>query len=381
MFICNCERELALRFLPHQVNFAQEYGTQKQLKVTGFATNMCAECRGEAEMPHPRAAIYGQKGKVERYYWREIYKTYCQYTLEWLNKNSETVKDILEFQEKYPNVAKDLEKKAKKYWQSLAKQKPKYNMKETTEAEFLSKKPIPVVQISAEYRQIEKGNQNIGKWVAQDGNLSSVEQIATEYYVSQGYSVLRCERLLISTWIATFFYASIQDTTDPRVRMVFRNSTKGWSSKNRVPGLVRILLPEDFGSTEFYERRKDAIVLAIDSMRKADNLLNVFAEHFETSESLRDYLWVNDNEAVETARTALSVLPKDIVISSVEWAIQDFWQRQPGWPDLFVYKGSEYKFVEVKSPYDKLSLEQMQWFEWASVQRIPHEILRVNRKK
>jgi hypothetical protein len=73
MFICNCEKELALMFLPRQVNFAQEYGTRQQFRVTGFAAHMCAECRGETEMPHPRAAIYGQKGKVERYYWREIY--------------------------------------------------------------------------------------------------------------------------------------------------------------------------------------------------------------------------------------------------------------------------------------------------------------------
>jgi hypothetical protein len=254
-------------------------------------------------------------------------------------------------------------------------------MKETTEAEFLSKNPILEVQISAEYRQVEKGDQKIGKWVAQDGSLSSVEQIAIEYYVSQGYSVLRCERVLISTWAATFLCKSIQDTNDLRAHTVFRNSTKGWSSRNRDTGLVEMLLPEDFGSIEFYERRKDAIVLAIDSMRKVDNLLTVFAEHLETSETLRDYLWVNDYEAVETARTALSVLPKDIVISSVEWAIQDFWQRQPGWPDLFVYRGNEYKFVEVKSPYDKLSLEQMQWFEWAPTQNIPTEILRVNRNK
>ena len=72
VFVCRCEKELALTFLPHQVHHAQEYGTRKQFRVTGFAPKMCAECREEIEMPHPRAAIYGQKGKVERYYWREI---------------------------------------------------------------------------------------------------------------------------------------------------------------------------------------------------------------------------------------------------------------------------------------------------------------------
>jgi hypothetical protein len=381
VFICNCEKELALTFLPHQVNFVQEYGTRQQFQVTGFAVNMCAECRGETEMPHPRAAIYGQKGKVERYYWREIYKTYCQYALEWLNRNSEKVKDILEFQERFPGIAKELQKKAKKFWQSVAKQNPKYHMKETTEAEFLSKNPIPEVQISAEYKQVERGNQKIGKWVAQDGSLSSVEQIATEFYISQGYSVTRCERVLISTLVATFLCTSLQDTSDPRVCIVFRKSTKGWTSKNRDTESIGILLPEDFGSAEFYKRRKNAIQANLSSIQNAGNLSNTFDNLLRTSESLRDYLWVNDDDAIETSKAALNILPKEIVISSLEWAIQDFWQRQPGWPDLFVYKGNEYKFVEVKSPHDKLSQEQMQWFEWASGQDIPSEILRVGKNK
>ncbi len=377
VFICECEKELALTFLPHQVNFAQEYGTRKQFRVTGFAPKVCAECRGESEIPHPMAAIYGRKGKVERYYWREIYKTYCQNTLEWMNQNSEKVKDILEFQKRFPDIAKELEKKAKNHWKTVAKQNPKYDMKETTNSEFLSRVPVREVQISAEYKQIEKDNQKVGKWVGQDGNLVSVEQIAIENYVAQGYSVLRCERTLISTWIATFLCKAIQDTADPRVREVFRNSTKGWTSKAKNTGLIRILLPEDFGAAEFYERRKDAIALAIEYMQNAENLVTLFDELLEVGESLRDYLWVNNDEAVDIARTALGVLPKDVVISSVEWAIQDFWQRQPGWADLFVYNNEEYKFAEVKSPLDELSQEQMQWFGWAVEKEIPCEILKV----
>jgi len=381
IYICQCEKELALTFLPYQVNNAQEYGTRKRFLVTGFAPNMCAECRGETEMSHPRAAIYGQKGKVERYYWREIYKTYCQYILEWMNQNSEKTKDILEFQKRFPGVAKELKKKAKNRWKTVAKQNPKYNMKEPTDAEFLARTPIPEVHISVEYRQAEKGNQKIGKWVSRDGSLVPVEQIATELYASQGYSVLRCERLLISTWVATFLSPSIQDITDPRERTVFRNSTKGWTSRNRDTGLIAILLPEDFGSVEFFKRRKDAILSNLGYIRNADNLSIVFNGLLKSSESLRDYLWVNSDIAIETAKKALNILPKDIMIASLEWAIQNFWQRQHGWPDLFVYTDNNYKFVEVKSPYDKLSQEQMQWFDWALKQKVPSEILRVNRKK
>lgn len=106
VFICECECQLAIAFLPHQLKLAVEYGTHEEYQVTGFAPNICAECRGEKEEAHPRAAIYGQKGKVERYYWREIFKTYCEYVLNWLQQNSEQVKDIIKFQSKFPDVAR-----------------------------------------------------------------------------------------------------------------------------------------------------------------------------------------------------------------------------------------------------------------------------------
>jgi len=99
-------------------------------------------------------------------------------------------------------------------------------------------------------------------------------------------------------------------------------------------------------------------------------------------ESFRDYLWVNDGKTIEVDRIALNILPKEIVVAGVEWAIQDFWHRQPGWPDLFVFRENEYKFVEVKSPHDELSQEQMNWFQWAVEQaNIPCEICRVEKKK
>ncbi len=57
------------------------------------------------------------------------------------------------------------------------------------------------------------------------------------------------------------------------------------------------------------------------------------------------------------------------------------WNRQPGWPDLLLQSSSEYRFAEVKSPHDKLSLEQLQWFRWAVTEaEIPCEICRVRRQ-
>ena len=327
------------------------------------------------------AATYGRKRKVERYYWREIFKTYCSHILDWLDQNSEQTKDIIEFQKKFPDIAKELKKKAKRYWQDVNRQTPKYDLKERTQSEFLSSVKISVASVKAEYRQVQKAGQKIGKWMNLTGQLVSAEEVAAEWYQALGYSTLRCERKLISVLVATFLTTSIQSKSDPRVRTVFRNSTRNWTRRNTKTGLISILLPEDFGTVEHYSRRSSAIQADLSRMRAAKNLLTLFDMLLHPSESLRDYLWVNDDKPVGLARTALTVLPNEVVIAGVDWAIRDFWRRQPGWPDFLVHRNDGFLFSEVKSPLDELSHEQMNWFQWAIEEaRIPCEICRIEKQ-
>ncbi len=115
-------------------------------------------------------------------------------------------------------------------------------------------------------------------------------------------------------------------------------------------------------------------------LEEADDLGEAFDSLLEGAETLRDYLWVAEDEAEELTRVALSALSKLLVLKMVRWALEDFWHRQPGWPDLLLVGSGEYRFAEVKSPNDKLSLEQMQWFEWALVgsdDSVPCEICRI----
>ena len=381
-YICDCERELAKAFLPHQIDFAQEYGTRKYFKVSGFAPRLCAECRGEDEGLHPRAAIWGQKGKVERFYWREIFKMECEFALNWLREQGETVQDITEFQSRFPVVSKEIRNKAKQHWQKIHNENQKYSLTERTEAGFLSNIDVPTIEVGALYVQVEKGNQRIGKWVSPKGRQVSAEGFAEEWYEEQSFRALQCERTLISAWVGTFLVNVVQDPSDPRQQECMRNSTQGWRSDRRDTPLISFLLPQDFGSSAYFERRRDKFESAIEQLRKATNLMDLFAQLLKPSVLLRDYLWVNEDKAIETAREALSIIPKEKVVDSIHWAIQDFWARQPGWPDLLIYRNSEYRFVEVKTPHDRLSQKQMDWFEWAiSNAQIPCELFRIKRAK
>lgn len=380
VWMCECERELAVTFLPHQTGFGSEYGTRKRYPVNGFARGLCAECRGEPEESHPRAAIYGQKGKVERFYWREIYKTYLTMARDWMLKHSVQVRDVLELESRFPDETMEMKKKARKLWQKRHEHDPKYDTSQLTEAAFLSDVSVPQREVEASYVQIERGDQRLGKWINEAGNPVSAEDIAAEHYRKEGFTVLTCENRLISMLVGTLCCRVIQDPADPRTQTVMRGSTRGWTSQNRDTPLISFLLPEDFGSREFYFRREAEFRELISELRETKYLDALFEELLEPSTLLRDYLWVNEDEAVDLARAALSVIPQSLVVDFVDWAIRDFWQRQPGWPDLLLLRADEFRFSEVKSPHDKLSLEQIQWFRWAVEEAgVPCEICRVKR--
>lgn len=106
VLMCECEKELALQFLPHQISYGRESGTYIRYAVSGFARNICPSCRGEKEKAHPRAAIYGQKGKIERYYWREIFKIYLEKARSWLAERNIVIKDVIDFENRFSKEAK-----------------------------------------------------------------------------------------------------------------------------------------------------------------------------------------------------------------------------------------------------------------------------------
>lgn len=379
VFMCECEHELATIFLPHQTRSGQEYGTRRRYPVAGVAKNICRACRGEPEPPAPRAAIYDQKGKIQRYYWREITKTYYQSVLEWIRGRSITIEDIIKLEAEYPEETKKLKKAARKHWQQRHKEDPKYDTSEQTHAQFLAKVRVPEIEVEAEYVQEQRGEAVVGKWKLRSGELRDAEDVAVDHYESSGYRVYRCERKLISTLVAVFCWPVIQDPSDPRGQRVMRGSTVGWKPGKQTP-LVHFLLSEDFGSAAFYERRRQELAALFDDLRQAGDLSDAFESRLPGAQTLRDYLWVAEDDAAELARAALAVIPRDVILAMAKWVIRDFWQRQPGWPDLFLIESTNYRFSEVKSPNDKLSLKQMRWFEWALVESdvvVPCEICRV----
>jgi hypothetical protein len=269
--MCECEAELATTFLPHQTQTGQESGTRRRLPVAGFAKAVCRGCRGEPEPPAPRAAIYNQKGKIQRYYWREITKTYYQSLLEWAREHGVGIENIMSIETEFPEETKRLKKTARKCWQQRHKQNPKYDTSERTPAQFLAEVPVQEVEVEAEYVKERRGDALVGRWRVSCGETGSAEDIATDYYQSAGYQVYRCERKLVSMLVAVLCWPVIQDPDDPHVQGVMRGSTVSWRPGIHTP-LINFLLPQDFGSAAFFDRRERAFEAHLGLLEEADDL-------------------------------------------------------------------------------------------------------------
>lgn len=379
--MCACEEQLALQFLPHQTTHGREFGTQRRHVVAGFVSNLCPSCRGESELPFPMAAVQGRKGKIERFYWREITRSYYGFARKWLAKNGEKVSDIIEFERRFLDLSKTLRKQARQYWQKEHRSNPKYVLSEPTQERLYADLEVPEIDVHAAYVQVQRGGQKLGKWYNSEGELVSAEVVATEFYRSQGWEAHACERKLISILYGTFCFSVVQDSGDSEIVVGYRNSTRGWTNANRETALIGIPLPQDFGSPHHFERRIDEYTQLFGFLR-SQSLPEVLDDWLEPSESLRDYLWVNDDTAVALARVAVRAIPRVDILRWVEWAARSFWQRQPGWPDLLLTREDGFRFAEVKSPHDSLSQEQLRWFRWAlGDAEIPCEVCRIKKSK
>jgi hypothetical protein len=148
----------------------------------------------------------------------------------------------------------------------------------------------------------------VGKWRADDGQIVAAEELVAGVLRTRGYQVLACERRLISVLVATFLAEVVQDPSDPLQQVAMRGSTRKWKRDGATPQIA-FLLPTDFGSPQYYLRRRPEFDRALDALTDVTDLSAEFDRRSERATTLRDYLWVADDDVNRLARSALAVIP------------------------------------------------------------------------
>jgi hypothetical protein len=377
VMICKCERDFAIKYLPHQIDYAKDQNTQAKIRVTnGFQENICNICRGITEEAYPKAPLYGAKNKIQRYYWREISFETMKRFGAWLEKqgrNNDFVDAIPKNRDKYAEIHKEVVTEIKKQHEI----KPKYQFKEKSQQDVINQNEVQIIELKASYYVSDERRVKI----LHDGKILSIEEYVCDYYSKLGYNSIQSESVPFHVMFGIFFWLLIQDPEDSKNRMAGFGDRFGIDDI-RKRNKIWTPLPEDFGTPGYYQRRKTEIQEHINNLaRNKDDLIWSFDYWIEHSYYFRNYLHAHKPEYIDKARIIVINLSLETIKTILHYLIKNYWKNYLGWPDLFLYNNSTYFFVEVKSSKDKLSEYQKRWIEDNYMElKLPFKIVKVLRK-
>ncbi len=357
--MCSCEEEFAKQYFSHQINTATTLKTQERIPVTlGFQKDICNTCKGISEEAHPTAVIYGRTTKIKRYYWREIQFETTKRFGEWAKKNeySDWLKASIENREKYEEIEKQVIKEIKNQ-HAVA---PKYTFsKDITLDEIKDNYGVNIIDIHATYIKSDDRKTK----VLYNETVCTVEEYTRLYFQEKGYQVLKTESIPFHVIFGTYMWIFIQDPQDIKCRLIRFGDRIAYDKKEK--GIeIQTILPEDFGTIGYYERRKVDIIKHINNIAKDElDLMRLFEYWINHSFELRNYLWAHKEDDINKAKILISKLGLEVVKKILHYLVKNYWDRYLGWPDLFVYNDNEYFFIEVKSSNDKLSDNQKNWIQ------------------
>ena len=76
----------------------------------------------------------------------------------------------------------------------------------------------------------------------------------------------------------------------------------------------------------------------------------------------------------------MGLLPIEVIQRMLRYLCMDYWRHYLGWPDLLLYRESDYFFAEVKGSGDKLSDDQKEWITGnRKVMHIPFKLVKIHK--
>lgn len=199
------------------------------------------------------------------------------------------------------------------------------------------------------------------RYISRGGDEVTIEQLALEQYQEEGYRGVWSENdywwqiMMLLYWDTV--YARIPESYDPRL--------------GKFPGLMQDI-PHDMFSPEFYARRRSMIAARHKSL-EARGLLGIRSTSPE--QELRKSWKVHKGEPcrifdkwqkfnVNDLSLATEALSHEQLVVIMDRLLQNFNENRRGLPDLFLVKGGEPLFAEVKAEKEKVDPAQQAWHDY-----------------
>ncbi len=211
-----------------------------------------------------------------------------------------------------------------------------------------------------------KINKSTTSWLLQSESISipkdfqyQVELGVADFYQQQGKEAFFSENFL---WRAIFGLVFWEIIFDPNL-VSFHH-----------PFQRR---PSDLYLPDFYSKRHQNILAHLAKFEEKQQLLRYLGEVFEKKNGIANPFIIWEESIWAMTRKAVEFIPIEILREILHEMSKNIVENLRGFPDLFVWDTTEYCFIEVKSPSDTLSNQQLFWLQYFQEKGIASKVIRV----
>jgi hypothetical protein len=187
-----------------------------------------------------------------------------------------------------------------------------------------------------------------------------VEAGVIDYYEQKGEMAVFSENFLWKSLFGLLFWDVIYDTESLAIHHPLQRA------------------PSDIYKPIFFELRRDKLLNRLDLLEEKEELLfyieKTFLEKQGITNPMVDWSAITYHSVLKMCE---KLEPNQIRLVMLEMAI-NIKNNTHGFPDLFTWSTDSYEFIEVKSPSDNLSNQQLYWLRFFERIGIKSKVLRVD---
>ena len=188
----------------------------------------------------------------------------------------------------------------------------------------------------------------------------SVEAAVIDYFEAQGWEGIHGENFLWRSLFGLTFWKEVFDEDMGSFHHPLQRQ------------------PSDIHDLDFYANRESTLRSRLSNLRTKKAYLKYLTSNYRENEGIANRFVYWHEDLLSLVEKMIHFLPlRGIQRVMLEIAKQAK-ENSTGFPDLFLWRGDEYQFYEVKSPNDHLSAQQLFWIKFLDQSKIRVEILKVN---
>lgn len=186
-----------------------------------------------------------------------------------------------------------------------------------------------------------------------------VEEGVATHFRECGYQAVHTENFLFDGLFGLLFWDIIFDAGTAAIHHPLQRS------------------PSDIYKPTFFEKRRPALLDRMDLLDSQEDALAFLEKLFEEKYGIVNPLVVWFPDLLLLIRVVLEKIPAPLLKKLLLEMAVNVREHTRGFPDLFVWNEEGYDFVEVKSPTDHLSPQQLYWLRFFETNGIRSRVLRV----